>query len=145
MSAVRGCDVPEDRLYSLEHNVWLRPTEEGDIILGITAYAVSLAGTIVAYTPKRIGKTVKKDKSCATIESGHWVGPAKSPVAGTIIATNDAAAQDPALISKDPYGDGWLVKLKPEGWPAEAEHLLRGADAVVAFDNKMSEDGFEGC
>ncbi len=145
MSAVRGCEIPEDLLYSIEHNVWLRQEADGNLILGLTAYAVTRTGAIVAYTPKKVGKAVKKDKSCATVESGQWVGPAKTPIPGRIVATNDTVADDPGLISKDPYGEGWLVKLKPDHSDFSAAGLATGPSALTAYEQKMAAEGFEGC
>ena len=145
MGAVRGCDIPEDLLYNIESNVWVRKEADGTATVGLTSYACSLAGQIVSYTPKKVGKSVKQDKSCATVESGKWVGPAKTPVGGEVVATNDAVTAKPGLINEDPYGEGWLVKIKPDDWDGESSALKTGADALSAFEAKMDADGFGGC
>ncbi|MFN4263824.1 MAG: glycine cleavage system protein H [Thioalkalivibrionaceae bacterium] len=145
MGAVRGCDLPEDLLYNVDNNVWVRKESDGTATVGLTSYACSLAGQIVSYTPKKVGKEVKQDKSCATVESGKWVGPAKTPVTGEVIETNDAVAAKPGLINEDPYGQGWLVKMKPSDWDAESGSLKTGDDALKAFEAKMEADGFGGC
>ncbi|OOC48950.1 MULTISPECIES: glycine cleavage system protein H [Thioalkalivibrio] len=145
MGAVRGCDIPEDLMYNVENNVWVRKESDGTATVGLTSYACSLAGTIVSYTPKKVGKTVKKDKSCTTVESGKWVGPAKTPVTGEVTETNDKVAGNPGLINEDPYGEGWLIKLKPEDWDGEIGDLKTGSDAHAAFEAKMEADGFGGC
>lgn len=145
MGAVRGCDIPEDLMYNVENNVWVRKESDGSATVGLTSYACSLAGTIVSYTPKKVGKTVKKDKSCTTVESGKWVGPAKTPVTGEVTETNDKVAANPGLINEDPYGEGWLIKLKPEDWDGESGDLTTGSDALAAFEAKMEADGFGGC
>ena len=145
MGAVRGCEIPDDLKYNVENNVWVRQESDGTVTVGMTSYAASLAGQIVSYTPKKVGKDVKKDKSCSTVESGKWVGPAKSPVAGEIVATNDAVASKPGLINEDPYGDGWLVKIKPSDWDGESADLVTGSAAASAFEAKMESDGFAGC
>ena len=145
MGAVRGCNTPEDLMYNVENNVWVRRESDGTATIGLTAYACSLAGQIVSYTPKKVGKAVKKDKSCATVESGKWVGPAKSPVAGEITETNDKVSGNPGLINEDPYGEGWLVKIKPENWDGDSGELKTGGDALSAFESKMEADGFGGC
>ena len=92
MAVVRNCNLPDDLYYNVENNVWCRKEADGTITVGMTAYACSLAGEIVAYTPKKAGKAIDKDKSVATVESGKWVGPVKAPVGGEILATNDAVA-----------------------------------------------------
>lgn len=145
MGVVRGCEFPDDLQYSVDNNVWARQESDGSVTVGLTSYACSLAGQIVSYTPKKVGKSVKKDKSCATVESGKWVGPAKSPVAGDVVAVNDAVAGKPSLINDDPYGEGWLVKIKPDDWAGESGDLVTDGDALNAFEQKMQADGFGGC
>ncbi len=145
MGAVRGCDIPEDLMYNIESNVWVRLEADGMATVGLTSYACSLAGQIVSYTPKKVGKDVKKDKSCATVESGKWVGPAKTPVGGEVVEVNDAVSGNPGLINSDPYGEGWLVKIKPGDWDGDSAGLATGADALSAFETKMEADGFGGC
>lgn len=145
MGAVRGCNIPEDLHYDVDNNVWARREPDGNVSIGLTSYACSLAGEIVSYTPKKAGKTVEKGKSCATVESGKWVGPVKAPVAGEVVATNDAVAGKPGTINRDPYGEGWIVKLKPTNWDADSADLKTGNDALQAFEAKMNADGFKGC
>lgn len=145
MGSVRGCEIPEDLSYNVENNVWARVEGDGTITIGMTSYAASLAGQIVSYTPKKVGKAVKKDKSCATVESGKWVGPAKTPVAGEVVEVNDSVAGKPGLINDDPYGEGWLVKIKPDDWAGESTDLVTGAAATDAFEKKMDAEGFSGC
>lgn len=145
MGAVRGCNIPEDLMYNIDSNVWAKREADGNVIIGLTSYACSLAGEIVSYTPKKIGKAVEKDKSCATVESGKWVGPVKAPVAGEVVAVNDAVAAKPGTINKDPYAQGWIVKVKPANWDADAASLKTGGAALAAFENKMQADGFKGC
>jgi glycine cleavage system H protein len=145
MASVRGCEIPEDLLYNIDNNVWIRRESDGSATVGLTSFACSLAGQIVSYTPKKAGKSVKKDKSCATVESGKWVGPAKTPVTGDVVATNEAVAANPGLINSDPYGEGWLVRIQPEDWDGETSSLKTGGDALSAFEAKMAADGFGGC
>ena len=66
---------------------------------------------------------MEKDKSCATVESGKWVGPVKTPVVGEVVAINDAVAGKPGTINKDPYAQGWVVTIKPANWDADAATL----------------------
>jgi len=145
MGTVRGCNIPEDLYYNVENNVWARKEDDGSVTIGMTAFAAALAGDLVAYTPKKEGKSIKKDKSGATVESGKWVGPVKSPVAGDVTAINDQVSNDPALVNRDPYGDGWLVKLQPSDWDGDSGDLVTGQDALDAFEKKMEADGFDGC
>jgi glycine cleavage system H protein len=145
MASVRGCNIPEELFYNVDSNVWASRDAEGVLTVGMTSYACSLSGQIVSYTPRRIGKQVKKNKSCATVESGKWVGPVNAPVAGEVIGINEALENQPDLINSDPYGEGWIVKMRPQDWEQDSRDLLTGPEALQAFDEKMDEDGFGGC
>lgn len=145
MAVVRGCNIPDDLLYNIDNNVWARREADGTVTVGLTSYACSLAGEIVSYTPKKAGKAIDKDKSCATVESGKWVGPVKTPVAGEIVAVNAAVQARPATLNKDPYNEGWIAKLKPSNWDADSASLTTGTDAAKAFEARMEADGFKGC
>ncbi len=145
MATVRGCNLPDDLYYNVENNVWARKEADGTITVGMTSYACALAGQIVSYTPKKVGKEIEQNKSVSTVESGKWVGPVKAPVTGEVTAVNDAVAAKPSTINEDPYGNGWLVKMKPTNWDAEAGSLVTGAAVAGAFEAKMNADGFGGC
>jgi glycine cleavage system H protein len=145
MASVKNCNLPDELYYNVENNVWVRKEADGTVTIGMTAYACALAGEVVAYTPKKVGRSVELNKSAATIESGKWVGPVKTPVAGEVAAINDAVSANPKSINADPYGNGWLVKLKPSNWDGDAASLVTGAAASAAFEAKMAADGFAGC
>lgn len=145
MATVRGCNLPDDLFYNVDNNVWARREGDGTIVVGMTAYACSLAGEIVSYTPKKVGKEIEQNKSVCTVESGKWVGPVKAPVTGEVIATNEAVAAKPGTINADPYGNGWLVKMKPANWDGDSGALITGAAVSGAFEAKMNADGFGGC
>jgi glycine cleavage system H protein len=145
MASVKNCNLPDDLHYNVENNVWARKEADGTVTIGMTAYACALAGEVVAYTPKKVGRSVELNKSAATIESGKWVGPVKTPVAGEVVAINEAVSANPKSINADPYGSGWLVKLKPANWDADSASLVTGAAVPQAFEAKMTADGFAGC
>lgn len=145
MAVVRGCNIPEDLSYNIDNNVWARREADGTVTIGLTSYACSLAGEIVAYTPKKAGKDIAKDKSCATVESGKWVGPVKAPVSGEVTQINEAVSAKPGLINKDPYGEGWIARMKPTDWNADSAGLKAGQDALQGFEAKMQAEGFKGC
>lgn len=145
MGSVRGCNVPDDLFYDVDSNIWARLESDGTITIGMTSYGCSLAGNIVAFTAKKPGREVKRGRSCGTVESGKWVGPIKAPVAGEIVAVNEAGVANPALINKSPYGEGWLLRLQPEDWQRQRNALTTGAEALAQFERKMDADGFGGC
>ena len=145
MPTVKGCNLPDDLLYDVENQIWFRELGDGTVKLGMTAVATAMAGKLVAYTPKAVGKDVKAGKSCATVESGKWVGPAKSAAGGTIVAINDTLTSNPSTANADPYGEGWLIILKPEDWDAVKTALVPGAQVAGPYEAKMAADGFAGC
>ena len=145
MPTVKGCNLPDDLLYDVENQIWFRELGDGTVKLGMTAVATAMAGKLVAYTPKGVGKDVKAGKSCATVESGKWVGPAKTAAGGTIVAVNEALAATPSTANSDPYGEGWLVILKPEDWDGAKASLVPGSQVAGPYEAKMTADGFAGC
>jgi glycine cleavage system H protein len=145
MATVRGCNLPDDLLYDVENHVWYRELDDGNVRIGMTAVAAALAGQLVAVTPKKVGRSVKAGKSCATVESGKWVGPARSAAAGEVVAINDEVVATPTLANEDPYEKGWLLDLAPEDWDGVRAGLLTGEAMVAAYEAKMAADGFEGC
>jgi glycine cleavage system H protein len=145
MATVRGCNLPDDLLYDVENHVWYRELGNGNVRIGMTAVAAALAGQLVAVTPKKAGRSVKAGKSCATVESGKWVGPARSAAAGEVVAVNEDVIATPKLANDDPYEKGWLLDLAPEDWDGVKAGLLTGAAMASAYEAKMAADGFEGC
>jgi len=145
MATVRGCDLPDDLLYDVNNNIWYRDNGDGTVTVGMTAVAAAMAGQLVAFTPRRAGRAVQAGKSCATIESGKWVGPAKLAFDAEVTEANDALAADPKLANSDPYGAGWLVKVRPKDWAAAKGGLVTGAVVAPAYEQKMTADNFAGC
>jgi len=111
MPTVKACNLPEDLLHDVENHIWFKELGVGTVKVGMTAVAVAMAGKLVAFTPKGVGKEVKAGKSCATVESGKWVGPAKVAAGGAVVAVNEAPVDSPATANADPYGEGWLIAL----------------------------------
>ena len=145
MANVRGCNLPDDLLYDVENHIWYQEMPDGNVKLGMTTVATAMAGQLVAFTPKKVGRDVQAGKSCATVESGKWVGPAKSAVGGTVAQVNDELTAKPALANEDPYGKGWLVILKPTDWGTVKATLTPGSQVAAKYEAKMAADGFAGC
>ncbi len=145
MPDVRGCHLPEDLLYDVDNHIWFRETGDGNVKLGMTVVATAMAGKLVAFTPKKAGREVQAGKSCATVESGKWVGPAKSAAAGEIVAVNEDLVAKPTLANDDPYDSGWLVIIKPQDWDSVKARLTPGSQVAGPYEAKMAADGFAGC
>ncbi|MDA8048767.1 MAG: hypothetical protein M0002_01920 [Rhodospirillales bacterium] len=145
MPIVRGCNLPDDLLYDVENNIWYRDNADGTVTIGMTTVAAAMAGQLVAFTPRKPGRAVQAGKSCATIESGKWVGPAKIAFDAEVVAVNDAMTSTPRLANSDPYGEGWLVKLRPAAWESARQSLVPGSAVAAPYEAKMAADGFAGC
>jgi glycine cleavage system H protein len=112
---------PDDLLYHPEHD-WAR-VEGEEATFGITWYAQDSLGEVVFFDPPQVGGAVTKDSSYAEVESVKAVSDVIAPLSGEIVAVNEALADSPERVNEDPYGEGWLVKVRLED-PGEAEALL---------------------
>jgi glycine cleavage system H protein len=131
VSVWRGCDIPTDRSYDVESDLWVR--FEGDRVrLGMTDVAQTRMGKLLTIRFKPPGKRIKPGASVATVESAKWVGPIHSPFAAEILEVNEEAyALDILIANRDPYDKGWVSVLRPDGDPDRP--LLSGDDAVSAY------------
>jgi glycine cleavage system H protein len=138
-TTVRGCNIPEDLYYLVEKHVWAR--REGDlVVVGLTDVAQNLAKGIISVTTKRVGRSLDKGKSIGTVESSKWVGPVPAPVSGEIVEVNEALTSDPGLVNRDPYGEGWIAKLRPNDWNAEAADLVTGPEGIAAYQAFLEQE-----
>src|ERR1700704_4767419 len=114
---------PADLLFHPEHD-WARidAQDPATATLGITWYAQDALGEGVFFEPPAVGTTLKKDAPYAEVESVKAVSDVIAPLSGEILEVNEALAENPAVINEDPYGEGWLVKLRL-GDPAEKDTL----------------------
>jgi glycine cleavage system H protein len=103
--------IPSELKYTKEHE-WIRDNGDGTATVGITDFAQSELGDIVFVDISSLNEDVDQDASFGTIEAVKTVSELFMPVAGTVVEINDALEDDPELVNKDPYGDGWLVKIK---------------------------------
>ncbi|MHB1661158.1 MAG: glycine cleavage system protein GcvH [bacterium] len=141
MTIFNECNIPEDLYYDIENQVWGRKNEDGTFTFGMTDPAQSLAGKILYADVKAAGKIIKKGKSAATIESGKYVGPFPMPFTGEIIDVNKELEKDSHIINLDPYGKGWIVKLKPLPEAiSDIKSLLTGKEAVEAYIKKLEKE-----
>jgi glycine cleavage system H protein len=112
---------PEDLLYHAEHD-WVRLDGE-TATFGITWYAQDQLGEVVFFDPPEVGSTVTKDEPYAEVESVKAVSDVIAPLSGEIVEVNTALGDEPGAINEDPYGNGWMVKVKVSD-PGEQESLL---------------------
>ena len=112
---------PEDLKYHAEHD-WAR-IEGDEATLGITWFAQDALGELVHYEPPDVGATIAKDASYGEVESVKAVTDLIAPLSGEIVAVNDKVVAEPETVNDDPYGDGWLVRIRMAN-PSELDQLL---------------------
>lgn len=126
-----GLEFPGDLLYLVEHQVWARLEGDGLATVGITALGIRLSGEIYMCRPKPVGSEVGLGRSIAVVELSKSIVSVKSPLSGTVAEVNAALQDEPERVHRDPYGSGWLARLRPAQWAAE-RGLLLGGDTVPA-------------
>ncbi len=141
MTEVRGCTIPEELHYWVEKHVWARDEGDDVITIGITDVAQTLASRVVAVTTKRAGRTLERGQSLATVESGKWVGPVPTPVNGEILAVNEALATNPTLVNSDPYGEGWIARLRASVWTVQRAEMVTGPHGVESYRAYLEAEG----
>jgi glycine cleavage system H protein len=112
---------PDDRRYHREHD-WAR-IEDGEAVLGITWYAQDALGELVHYEPPELGSTVTKESSYGEVESVKAVSELIAPLSGEVVAVNEALVDAPETVNEDPYGAGWLIRIRLTN-PLETDDLL---------------------
>jgi len=115
---------PDDLLYHREHD-WAR-IEDGEAVLGITWYAQDSLGELVHYEPPEAGSTIARDSSYGEVESVKAVSDLISPVSGEVLEVNQKVVDAPETVNLDPYGEGWLVRIRLSD-PSETDALLDAA------------------
>jgi glycine cleavage system H protein len=120
-------NYPDELKYHAEHD-WAR-IEGDEATFGITWYAQDTLGEVVFFTPPKLGAALTKDEHYTEVESVKAVSDVVAPLSGEVIAVNDDLSNNPQLINEDPYGEGWLVRVKLSD-PAEVDSLMDSAAYV---------------
>lgn len=130
---VDGFRLVLDRMFDPTTHVWVKPTADGRLRVGMDALGVETSGTLVQLSLLQPGSRVSRGAAIGQLEAAKFVGPLSSPISGTVTAVNDAVLADPGLVEADPYGAGWLVELAPDDPGAARDHLLFEPDEVVGW------------
>ena len=127
--------VPEDLRYTAEHE-WIKVTD-GTLRIGITDHAQSALGDLVFVEVPDVGRALKAGEACAVVESVKAASDVYSPLAGKVIAHNEALAAKPELLNEDPYGAGWLFRLETAAAADAASLMSAGAyEKFLADESK---------
>jgi glycine cleavage system H protein len=118
-------NVPEDLHYSKDHE-WVRV--EGDLaVIGITDYAQNSLGDVVYVEVPKAGDKFAANESFGSVESVKAVSEVFTPIAGAVVSVNESLADEPEKVNTDPYGEGWMIRLRMEN-PGEVDSLLTAAE-----------------
>lgn len=120
--------LPLERFYHLGH-AWARPTADGLVEIGVDDFAQKLVGRADAITLPQAGARLVQGRPLSRLNIGARGVDLRSPVDGEVVARNEALGARPQLVNDDPYGDGWLVRVRPSCWNVDAEDLLQGDEA----------------
>lgn len=127
-------NIPDNLKYTRTHE-WMRAESDGTYTVGITDHAQDLLGDMVFVELPESDADVEAGADCAVVESVKAASDVYAPVEGTVIAVNEALQDSPELVNKDPYGDGWLYRIRPAD-AAAVEELMDAA----AYGAVVSED-----
>ena len=119
-------ETPAGLKYTKSHE-WVRRESDGTVTVGISDHAQNLLGDLVYIELPEAGRTLEAGKECAVVESVKAASDVYAPVSGEITAVNAALADKPETVNQDPYGEGWMFKLKPAN-PKELDGLLDAAE-----------------
>lgn len=124
---------PADLYYLMEHQVWARVHADGTATVGITELGIVLSGEIYMCRPKRVGTALQQGQTVAVVELSKSIVPVKTAVSGEVVQVNEALEQRPGLMHLDPYGEGWIARLRLSGLDADRTALLHGAEVAQAM------------
>lgn len=129
--------IPTELRYTQTHE-WVRANDDGTVTVGITDHAQNLLGDLVFVEIPEVDRAVAAAESCAVVESVKAASDVYSPLDGIIVAVNEALADRPELINEDPYGEGWIFRLKTD---ATLDGLLdaKAYEAIAIADDEDDE------
>src|SRR5438105_12621624 len=130
---------PDDLLYDLENNTWLRIEENGEVTVGVTSVLPAIAGKLTTTRLKSSEVTIHRGQSLGTLESLKFVGPVPSPVSGILLKSNGLIVDRPRLINDSPYEEGWIASLKPSHLALERILLSKSTESKTLLIKKIAE------
>lgn len=127
-------ELPGDLLYTDEHE-WLRREDDGSVTIGITDHAQAALGDLVYVELPEVGLELSAGGDMAVVESVKAASDVYAPIGGVVLEVNEELSDDPEKINGDPYGDGWIVRLRPSE-PIDEEELLSPNDYQDLLDDE---------
>ena len=130
MAEIEGFNLPDELYYHKEH-AWVK-VEDGKARVGMNDMFQSEAGDIVFVDLPEEGDDIDAGEVCGKIQSAKWIGKLVAPISGEVAEVNEEVSDEPGLINRDPYGEGWIVVIEPSSLDDELGSLMQG-EAVATF------------
>ncbi len=137
MGVIDGYNMP-DGLYYHEEDTWVK-VEDGTVRIGMTDFYQKLAGDTTYVDLPFEGDEVAQEEICGKIQSAKWVGKFVSPISGEIVEVNEKLEDNCTLINNDPYGEGWIMVVKPSNLEEELKKLYHSDTVVPWLKQKIKE------
>jgi glycine cleavage system H protein len=118
--------VPDGLLYDPDHDMWV-VREGSQVLIGASAFGIFRAGEVIGFTAKPKGAEVGRGRGLGTVECAKTVLAVHAPLSFVLTEANEAAEESPAVLNRDPYGAGWMVRGRPLAWEAECGQLVDAA------------------
>ncbi|MCD4655553.1 glycine cleavage system protein GcvH [bacterium] len=135
MDQILGYNMPLELYYHPEHT-WVRQEENDVLVIGMTELYLQNAGDTTYIDLPEEDDEIEQGETAGKIQSSKWVGKLIAPVSGEVIEVNEDLEDDFMLLNQDPYGDGWIMKIKPSNWDDEKKELMFGTDDLNIFIEK---------
>ncbi|SNQ59173.1 glycine cleavage system protein H [Candidatus Methanoperedens nitratireducens] len=137
MAEIEGYKLPDELYYTKDHT-WARVEDDGMVTVGMDAYGAKAAGNIEFIDLPMEEDEFESGEAFGSLESAKWVGGLLMPVGGTVIAVNEKIEDELNLLSEDPYGEGWIIKIRPANLKDDLKALVHG-DGVGPWLKKEIE------
>lgn len=136
MAEVEGYDFPDHLWYQPQEHLWCLPERAGGgclVTVGVDAVGQDALGEVVYLQLTEAGRVVARGEAVGSLEAEKMVRPVPAPLSGVLEEVNRALLAAPRLLNHDPYGEGWLFRLRASDWEGEREELLHGQEDVSAW------------
>lgn len=138
MAIIEGYNLPEELYYHSDH-AWVKLEDDGTVKIGMNDFYQQTAGDTTYIDLPFEGDEVEQGETCGKIQSAKWVGKFVSPLSGEILEINEELEDECTLINTDPYGGGWIMKMKPANMDEELPTLVNGGDVEAWLMKEIQE------
>jgi glycine cleavage system H protein len=145
MPTIEEYNMPDELSFHKDH-AWAKVGDDGKVTVGMSEFFAKTAGDIVYVDMPMEGDDVEQEETIGKVQSSKWIGKLISPIAGEVVELNEELESDSSLINKDPYGEGWILKIEPSNLDDDLAKLMKG-DAVepwIKGEIERAKKGAEG-